>query len=226
MTRPPVGPGYASPLALLSRGPRRRRAGILAALLLAAAAIYAFFSLGVFLAREDPLVRADAIFVLAGTLIERPLEAADLHGEGYAPLIVVTRATAEQATFQIEKRGVRVPTTFDLTKDILLQLNVPQEALITPERIHDNTAEEAETLRGLALQHRWRRVIVVSSKYHLRRVAVACRRALRGTGVEIVLRGSRYDPSEPERWWSRRSDIRWVASELPKLVAYRLGFGM
>ena len=197
-----------------------------AAASIAALAIYGFFTAGTFLAREDPLAEADAIFVLAGTLIERPLEAADLYAAGYAPRIVVTRATAEEATGVVEQRGVRVPDALDLTKDILLQLGVPPEALITPQRIHDNTGEEAQTLRTLATTHGWRRVLVVSSKYHLRRVRVACRRALRDTGVEIVMRGSRYDPSQPDQWWSRRSDIRWVASELPKLMAYGLGFGM
>src|SRR5687767_3149138 len=145
------------------------------------------------MAREDPLTSADAIFVLAGTRVERPLEAADLFRAGYAPRIVVTRATAEQATFQIEKRGITVPTDFDLAKDILLRLGIPERALIAPARIHDNTAEEAQTLRALALENRWRRVIVVSSKYHLRRVSLAFHRALRGTNVELVIRGSRFD---------------------------------
>jgi uncharacterized SAM-binding protein YcdF (DUF218 family) len=214
-------------LALLARTHGRiRRAAAFIALGFTVLVVYGFFSAGAFLAREDALVRADAIFVFAGTLIERPLEAADLHGAGYAPLIVVTRATAEEATAQIEKRGVRIPSAFDLTHNVLLQLGIPAEAIVAPDRIHDNTGEEAQTLRELAVRRGWRRVIVVSSKYHLRRVSLACRRALQGTGVEIVLRGSRYDPAEPSRWWSRRSDIRWVASELPKLVAYQLGFGL
>lgn len=207
-------------------GARSRRIAALIILLAAAGTIWSVVGIGKFLAHEDPLTGADAIFVFAGTRIERPLEAADLFREGYAKRIVVTRATAEQATFDIEKLGIRVPTDFDLTKDVLLQLNVPEDALVAPERIHDNTGEEARTLRELAVAHRWRRVIVVTSKYHLRRVALACRRALRGTGVEIVARGSRYDASTPERWWARRNDIRWVVSEVPKLVLYGLGFGM
>jgi len=80
-------------------------------------------------------------------------------------------------------------------------------------------------LRELALKYKWRRVIVVSSKYHLRRVGLAGRRALRGTDVEIVLRGSRHDAALPDRWWTRRRDIRWVAAEVPKLIVYALGFG-
>ena len=196
----------------------------IAALLLAAGAI-SFVRVGMFLAQEQPLAKADAIFVFAGTLAERPLEAADLFREGYAPWVVVPRATIDQATFQLQKRGLRIPTQSDLSREILLQLGVPGAALISPTFIHDNTAEEARTLRELALEHRWRRVILVSSKYHLRRVALAARRALRGTDVEVIVRGSRYDESVPRRWWTRRRDVRWVAAEVPKLIAYAVGFG-
>ena len=206
--------------------PRRRfrlALGLLALLLIVGAFI--FINIGRFLAREDPLQRADAIFVFAGTLAERPLEAADLYREGYAPWIVVTRATIDQATFQLEKRGVRVPTQYDLSREVLLQLRVPRGALITPSFIHDNTGEEARTLRELALEHKWRRVILVSSKYHLRRLTLAARRALRGTTVQVLARGSRYDESVPDRWWTKRRDIRWIVSEVPKLVAYAVGFG-
>lgn len=204
---------------------RRLRIVLAVAVLLIAAGASGFAGIGRFLAREQPLEKADAIFVFAGTLAERPLEAGDLFREGYAPRIVVTRATRDQATFQLEKRGVRIPTEDDLSREVLLQLGVPAAALIMPSFVHDNTGEEARTLRELALKYKWRRVILVSSKYHLRRVRLATRRALRGTDVEIVVRGSRYDMSLPDRWWTRRRDIRWVAAEVPKLVAYALGLG-
>jgi uncharacterized SAM-binding protein YcdF (DUF218 family) len=203
------------------------RIGIAAGVLvIAALGGYAFVNVGRFLAAEDPLQKADAIFVFAGTLAERPLEAADLYQEGYARSIVITRATAEQATFQLQRRGVRMPAAHDVTRDVLLQVGIPESALVTPSFVHDNTAEEARTLRELALEHGWRRVILVSSKYHLRRLTLASRRALRGTDVEVLARGSRYDAAQPERWWTRRRDLRWVAAELPKLAAYAVGIGM
>jgi uncharacterized SAM-binding protein YcdF (DUF218 family) len=177
------------------------------------------------MAREDPLAPADAIFVFAGTTVERPLEAADLFRDGYAPRIVVTRAVVEQATFQLERRGVRIASEHDLNTEVLLKVGVPRAALIAPAFVHDNTAEEARTLRELALQHGWRRVLLVTSKYHVRRVRLAAHRALRGTDVEVLVRGSRYDPSTPDRWWTRRNDLRWLATEIPKLIAYAIGVG-
>jgi len=106
-----------------------------------------------------------------------------------------------------------------------VSMGIPRDAIVIPDRRHDSTAAEAITLRELAARHRWRRVLVVTSNYHLRRAAFAVRRELRGTGVEVTMRGSRYDPLRPERWWSRRAEIRWVASEVPKLAAYLFGLG-
>jgi uncharacterized SAM-binding protein YcdF (DUF218 family) len=193
--------------------------------LVLAAGGYAFVHLGDFLAREDPLTKADAIVVFAGTLAERPLEAADLFRAGYAPRIVVTRAYTEQGVFRLKELGIDIKTQFDLNREILLRLGIPEDALVTPPQVHDNTAAEARTVRELVDRHGWRRIIVVTSKYHLRRAGLAVRRALRSTEVQIVLRGSRYDESDPSGWWRRRRDIRWLATEVPKLAAYALGFG-
>jgi uncharacterized SAM-binding protein YcdF (DUF218 family) len=208
---------------------RRRRFRLVlgtAALVLTAAGIAGFLLVGRFLAREDTLQKADAIFVFAGRRIERPLEAADLFLEGYAPLIVLTRDTSDAPIPMLERRGVHLPTTLELTLDMLRQAGVPIRAVITPARMHDHTSEEAETLRTLAMERQWHRVILVTSKYHLRRATLAARRALKGTDVEVLTRATRHDASTPERWWARRDDIRTVTSEVPKLVAYWLGVGL
>jgi uncharacterized SAM-binding protein YcdF (DUF218 family) len=206
-------------------GGRLRRYLLAALVALGAAGVYGFVNVGRWLSPQTPLEKADAIFVLAGTVAERPLEAADLYRDGYAPRILLTRDRPERAEGLAAARGVRLPGRVDMNRDLLLKLGVPGDAVIVPDRQHDNTASEAQTLRDVAISNGWRRVIVVTSVYHLRRAAIACHRALRGTDIEIVLRASRYDQAEPERWWTRRSDIRWVTSELPKVLAYTLRLG-
>jgi uncharacterized SAM-binding protein YcdF (DUF218 family) len=215
------------PSRIRAGGPLRLRL-ILVVLVLAAAAFaaYAFAQLGPFLTKEDPLVKADAIFVLAGTRLLRPLEAADLYVEGYAPRVVMTRDLQEErALINMAGRGYPFASDAERARDIFVAMGIPRDALLIPERVHDSTAAEALTLRELATTHRWRHVIVVTSKYHLRRAAFAVRRELRGTGVTVTMRGSRYDPTRRERWWTRRAEIRWVVSEVPKFIAYALGLG-
>ena len=107
----------------------------------------------------------------------------------------------------------------------MIKLGVPPSAIIQPARIHANTAQEAQTLHQLARQHGWRRIIVVTSPYHLRRAGFAMRRELKGTDVEVEMHGTRYQPAHPDRWWANREDLRWVLDEGAKLIAYELGLG-
>jgi uncharacterized SAM-binding protein YcdF (DUF218 family) len=186
---------------------------------------YGFVALGAFLASENALDKGDAIIVLAGSTMERPMEAADLYFDGYSRTIVLTRPMRDGGELALVARGVSFPENVERAQQALLELGIPREAILIPPRVHDSTAAEAITTRELSIARRWKRIIVVSSKYHLRRARFAFRRELNGTGVEVVMRGTRYDPADPERWWRHRADLREVGPEALKLVAYVLGLG-
>ena len=180
---------------------------------------------GRYLAVEDPLERADAILVLAGARVERWLEAAELHREGWAPRIILSPGRQEDAEVQLRQRGIRFPAEAEIVRDALVQMRVPAEAIVILPASVDNTAQEATALRALTAGTEWQRIIVVTSKYHGRRSAYAFRREFRGSPVRIIMRASRFDTATPERWWARRSDVRFVTWELQKLLAYWLGAG-
>jgi len=211
---------------------RRRRAIVrvcTAAILLALVGAAGFLPFaGRFLVREDPLEPADAIFVLAGGRVERWLEGSDLFHERRAPLIVLSPGRIEKAELELRAKGIRFPTEGELARDTLLQLGVPADAVrILPGSV-DNTAHEAEALHQLVRNiptAAWHRIIVVTARYHTRRTAFAFRREFRDSPVRILVRGTRYDESEPHRWWRHRADIRFVTSELQKLILYGLGLG-
>ena len=67
------------------RGPLRLFLGLAVLVLMA----LGFVRLGTFFWRNDPLAHADVIHVLAGSRMERPLEAAMLYREGYSPLLLL-----------------------------------------------------------------------------------------------------------------------------------------
>lgn len=206
-------------------GGKLRRVLAITLLVLAAIGAYAFVNLGTFLASEDHLAKADAIFVLAGSELDRPLEGADLYLEGYAPRLVLSRERLEPAFAVVERRGVRMSSLAERARDVVIELGVPRTAIVMPDRLHDSTAAEAITLRQLARANSWKRVIVVTSKFHLRRARFAMDRELEGSGVEVRMRASRYDTARPERWWRQRGDVRDILSEVPKFAAYALGLG-
>lgn len=212
---------------MLSTPPHRRRRIIWSAALglfvFLGAAFVAFG--GSFLYSEDALRPADAIFVLGGSRMERPLEAADLYLKGLAPAIVLPEEAPDGGQLALEERGIPFPSGAELARDALGRVGVPREAVLIPDGTHNSTAAEAETLHELVLQRGWRRVIVVTSRMHTTRAGFAIRRELKGTDVAIIMRGSRYDGIDPGRWWRTRDGVRFAGSEWQKLIVYWLGLG-
>ena len=180
---------------------------------------------GRFFNAQDDLNRADLIVVLAGARIERWLEAVQLFHEGWAPRIVLSSGPVERIEAELEARGVRYPREGDLARDAVIALGVPPQAVSVLPNGADNTAGEAAAVKKTFPPGTVRRILVVSSPFHLRRAGYAFRREFEGTGVEVLMRGSRYTESRPARWWTRRGDIRFMMSELPKFAAYLAGLG-
>ncbi len=182
-----------------------------------------FLRLGLLFYQQDPLVAVDAVIPLAGSEMDRQLEAADLYKAGLTHFIVLTRGHREQAVDLLEEQGIHVPDPTEIARDAFVAFGIPRDAIIIPPIPHDNTAHEAQTLTRLARERGWRRILVVTSRFHTRRAGFAFRRAMQGTGIEISVRSTRYDSSDPAHWWRSRENIRWVLSEGPKFLAYVLG---
>lgn len=181
-----------------------------------------FLSIGQLLYHEDHVDKADAIFVLAGSWMERVAESGDLYMERRAPMIVLSRELPDHGEEALRGRGIDIPGVTDVQIAALVSMGVPRESiLVTAPQVA--TATEAATLRNLAVQHRWRRVIVVTSKYHTGRARIAFQRQLKDSGVDIIVRGSRYDPWDPQRWWWNRVWFRLTLFEAQKFLAYWVG---
>ncbi len=174
--------------------------------------------------REDRLEKSNAVYVLAGERVVRWLEASDLVREGWAPEIVLSGGYRETLEQGLLGRGIAIPSEGEVAQGALLQLGHPAERVRVLGYV-DNTAAEGSLLRREALARRWSRVIVVTSKLHTRRSGFAMRRALDGTGVRVIMRGSRYDDDDPAHYWRKRRTLRTMLSELPKFAAYMVGLG-
>src|SRR6266566_2200508 len=86
------------------------RAALGVAVVVAALVAVALLGAGRLLVVADPLPpRADAIVILAGSVPDRTLEAADLYRAGLAPRVVVTRERLPRGQAAMRARGVRPP---------------------------------------------------------------------------------------------------------------------
>jgi uncharacterized SAM-binding protein YcdF (DUF218 family) len=186
------------------------------------AAALAVRTAGRFLVVADPLpAHADALVVLAGSIADRALEAADLYRTGIAPVVVITRERAPTASARLRARGVVLPESDALLRQALLGLGVPADAIVRLRRRTSSTETEARTIARWACRHGVRRLVVVTSKAHTRRARLILRRAL-GPTVTLTIRPARDDPFPAARWWRVRHAAKVVLVEYEKLADYWL----
>ena len=197
----------------------RRSAIVLAPVLLIG--IFALRGLGSWLVVQDPLAKADAIFVLGGTRFERPLEAVELYKAGWAPRIALMRQVSDYGEVHLMQQGIPYPREVDAQVEVMVRLGVPQSA-ITIFNEANSTAEEADTLYEAATANHWSSVIIVTSKQHTRRARLVMTRRTAPIGLTVVTRYSRYDQADTDRWWTNRSVLRFTLFETQRLIAYWL----
>lgn len=164
---------------------------------------------------------ADAIVVLAGSVPDRVLEAADLYRGGVAPRVVLTRERRRRGEARLRAAGVSLPEGDELAHDALLRLGVPAQAIVILRRRNASTATEARTIARWACRERLGRLVVVTSRAHTRRARLILRQSL-GPGTALAVRPSRYDDFTPSRWWRVRHQAKVVLSEYQKLAHYWL----
>ncbi len=202
----------------------RRRLAVVAGLALSIAVLYVLSprlltAWGALLVHEDPLERTDAIIVLA-PMLDRVVEAARLYGEGYAPLVILTREPAVPVDLFLAERGVAVESSEEERRRALIALGVPDSAITILPRPVTSTADEAQFFAEWARAHPVRSVTVVTSPPHTGRARLVFQRTLRGTGIEVRVRPSTLHEFRADTWWRGRATLRDTLYESQKLVYY------
>jgi uncharacterized SAM-binding protein YcdF (DUF218 family) len=208
-----------------ARSRRRSIAWIAVVVLTVVAATYALSptlltAAGSRLVYSDPLEPADAIVVLAPSM-DRVMEAAELYGQGYAPLVVVTRASRDVGEQELIDRGM-LQSAEDRRRDVLIGLGVPRTSIVQLDQLADSTAEEARWFAEWASRHPIRRAIVVTSPPHTYRSRQTFIRAVENLELEIRVHPSSRHPFHSDSWWRSRRTLRDGLSEWQKLIYYWL----
>ena len=86
----------------------------------------------------------------------------------------------------------------------------------------ENTWQELQADFDYARAHGFRRVIIVSSPYHTRRIRTVWRSRF-GDEIPAVVRVTRYEPVDPARWWRSRRSLEAIAHEVFGLANFFLG---
>ncbi|WP_319759226.1 YdcF family protein [Maridesulfovibrio sp.] len=190
-------------------------AGMLAAAVL-------FFFAPTLLQKEDPLQKADAIVVLGGHFY-RPVYAADLYNQGYAPLILASKPIITPEIEAVRDLGISYPYQWEVIRDVLLKKGVPADKIEFFGKANISTLDEAKRLKT-KLSPQIKSIILVTSPMHTRRAGTIFRELLPNT-VKIIVVGTPYEKT-PDQWWKNYRAAPFVLLEIAKTVYYELGGAM
>ena len=153
---------------------------------------------------DEPAKQSDALIVLGDDnyVADRAFKAADLYRAGVAPVVVVSG--------RMLRANVSVA---DVMAHDLQSFGVPASAIMKLTHRAQNTQEEAGEVAHLIQNRGWKRVQIVTSNYHARRVRFIYERVL-PRGVAVHVSGARDSDFDPLRWWETRQGEKLFLSEL------------
>jgi uncharacterized SAM-binding protein YcdF (DUF218 family) len=204
---------------------RLRRILIVTAMLavLAGGATWAFCHVGQWLVVEDQLEPAQAIVVLSGRMPSRAREAAEIYRQGFAAQVWVTRPVGPAE--ELQQMDIFYLGEEFYSQKILIHLGVPADAIHILEKPVVNTEEEVLEIAAELRRGEGRKVIVVTSKPHTRRVK-AIWKARVGESPRALVRNASGDDYDGAHWWRRTHDALDVVREILGLANAWAGFPM
>jgi len=172
-------------------------------------------AMGRWLVREDPLSSADAIVVLSGGMPYRAEEAAKLFAMGDAPEVWVSRP--DSPATELRGMGIGFVGEEEYNRKVLVNKGVPEASVrILPDPIV-NTEQEVEQIAGEVRRAGMKKVIIVTSPSHTRRVKALWNKLV-GAKPEAIVRAAFEDPYDANHWWRNTRDAFTVPREILGLL--------
>ena len=181
-----------------------------------------------FLSLDDPPAVCDVILVLAGRIERKPC-GLKLFQQQLAPRLIVSvsrhevRQTAKQLCVPelLELRDATPPRQ----RHFWIDCSDGQQHIVRAKGIRrSSTFWELHALAGYLGGEMPKRIAIVSTSIHLRRVKLCCRKIPEFGSTDLLFLPVPEDLSSfvKERWWQHLNHWSYVLSEFAKLTAYAL----
>jgi uncharacterized SAM-binding protein YcdF (DUF218 family) len=164
---------------------------------------------GEWLVSSDAPEPADLIVVLGGDFWGgRVVEAADLGLQGFAPHVMISGPNylANRVAFP---EG-------DLAIEFLVEKGYPRSLFWSFSHSATSTIDEAKVLAREFKRLKIRRLLVVTSNYHSRRVSLVFHALLPYSRIRVI--GVPEEFFQPKSWWETGASRKLVQSEWSKII--------
>jgi len=175
--------------------------------------IYPFILQGManFLVVQDQLEKADAILVLAGDANgERTAQAVALYKAGWAPKIIMSGGPAVWNLTYAQNMRNQAQFLGVQPKDIFIQDK------------SESTYEDIKYSLPLLENMGMKKLILVSSPYHMRRMTLVARKMYNPKGIKVIPYPVQNAKWKADKWWTRHEDTQLVIWEYMAMIEYLL----
>ncbi len=167
------------------------------------------------LIKEDELQKVDAMIVLSGSGYDRGNEAARIFKGGYVSKIVCPGGNPAYE-FRILKLFI---SESEAAKLNLIRNNVPDSSIVVISK-GTSTVEEAKFLYAFLNEHKYQKVILLTSLYHTRRAGRIFRKEFQNSDVQFIVRGAKSSRFDEYKWWLNEDGLIAMNNEIIKSFYY------
>jgi len=166
------------------------------------------------LAASDSPQPVETVFVLGGNSYERGIAAAN-YLKDYPTQVV---CTGGNFPVQIQALGYHLSEA-DLTKQCLLRQGIDSTKIQILESA-TSSFEESEEILKFAKQHNLKKIAVLSSEYHLRRLRMTFEDKFKKEGIELIFLAAKNENFTPNTWYKNEEGLITTFNEYAKMVYY------
>jgi uncharacterized SAM-binding protein YcdF (DUF218 family) len=166
------------------------------------------------LAASDSPQPVETVFVLGGNSYERGIAAAN-YLKDYPTQVV---CTGGNFPVQIQALGHHLSEA-ELTKQCLLRQGIDSTKIQILESA-TSSFEESEEILKFAKQHNLKKIAVLSSEYHLRRLRMTFEDKFKKEGIELIFLAAKNENFTPETWYKNEEGLITTFNEYAKMVYY------
>lgn len=174
---------------------------------------------GSWLTGEDTMQQTDACFVLGGNSYERGLAAFGIYQQFPDQHFVATGGNYPYQILCLDTSMVEAA----LTHHFMISLGVPDEQVDTLTQSH-STRDEAEEILKYCQANQLRRVMIISSAFHMRRVRWVFEDLFEEAGIEVLFHGASSKDYDSSNWWKNEEGLIMANNELVKLIYYLIKY--
>ena len=178
---------------------------------------------GTWLVVEDPLQHARAVVVFGGQVPFRAMEAASIYRQGWTNEVWLTQGGIYEEDLALARLGIDRPPEHAYSRQVLQRLGIPDQCIRVIGGRTQNTAEEVRVVARELQSRGGSQVILITSKYHARRVKTIWH-SLVGDYPHAIVRYTPDDPFKPDQWWRNTEDAMSVSREWFGLLNAWSGF--